>query len=67
MRLPINNFGRIVLLTFIIFCLIIRTAYQGVLFEMLTAEMRKESPNTMEEVLEQNYTIYLSNCERDDV
>jgi hypothetical protein len=28
-KLPDNNFGRIVLMTFIIFCLIFRTAYQG--------------------------------------
>jgi hypothetical protein len=28
-KLPDNNFGRIILMTFIIFCLIFRTAYQG--------------------------------------
>jgi hypothetical protein len=58
MRLPINNFGRIILMVFILFCLIIRTAYLGVLFEMITTDMRKNSPNTMEQLLAQNYTIY---------
>lgn len=28
-KLPDNNFGRIILMTFIIFCLVFRTAYQG--------------------------------------
>jgi hypothetical protein len=46
-------------MAFILFCLIIRNAYQGVLFEMVATDMRKESPNTMEELLKQNYTIYL--------
>jgi hypothetical protein len=46
-------------MVFIVFCLIIRTAYQGVLFEMITTDMRKESPNTMEELLQKNYTIYI--------
>jgi hypothetical protein len=59
MRLPDNNFGRIILMNFILFCLIIRTGYQGVLFEMLSTDMRKQSPNTMEELYKQNYTIYL--------
>jgi hypothetical protein len=59
MRLPSSNFGRMILMVFIIFCLIIRTAYQGVLFEMITTDMRKDSPNTMEELLESNYSIYL--------
>jgi hypothetical protein len=59
MRLPVNNFARIILMIFIVFCLVIRTAYQGVLFEMITTDMRKTAPSSMKELLEQNYTIYL--------
>jgi hypothetical protein len=35
-KLPSGNFARIILITFILFCLVIRNAYQGVQFEMLT-------------------------------
>ena len=31
-KLPKNNFARIILMSFIIFCLIFRTAYQGMQF-----------------------------------
>jgi hypothetical protein len=56
-RLPENNFGRIILMTFIIFCLIIRTAYQGVMFEMMSKEMRKPIPKTINDLVRLNYVI----------
>lgn len=34
-KLPDNNFGRIILMTFILFCLIFRTAYQGITVDEL--------------------------------
>ncbi|KAG5668375.1 hypothetical protein PVAND_016316 [Polypedilum vanderplanki] len=55
---PENNFGRILLMNFIIFCLIIRTAYQGVMFEMMTKEIRRPSANSVEELRKENYEIY---------
>jgi hypothetical protein len=33
-KVPGNNFGRIILVYFIVFCLIIRTAYQGKCFKL---------------------------------
>jgi hypothetical protein len=56
-RLPIKHFGRIVLVIYIFFCLIIRTAYQGVLFEMMTKEIRKPSPRTIQEIVDFDYKI----------
>jgi hypothetical protein len=53
--LPVNNFGRIVLIAFIIFCLIIRTAYQGVLFELMVKEIRRPLPQQLQELFDQNY------------
>lgn len=44
---------------FIFFCLIFRTAYQGVLFEFMTKEMRKKLPTTIEELYVKNYSIYV--------
>jgi hypothetical protein len=58
--LPVNNFGRLVLIAFIIFCLIVRNAYQGIQFEMMTKNMRKPSPTTMKEALDKNFTFHVS-------
>jgi hypothetical protein len=57
-KLPENQFGRIILTTFIMFCLIIRTAYQGVMFEMMQQEMRKPIPKTIEELVNLNFSFY---------
>jgi hypothetical protein len=57
MRLPTTFFARALLLHFIWFCLIFRTAYQGVFFEMFTTDMRKPQPRTFNDLIERNYTI----------
>ena len=60
-RLPSSNFPRMILMFFILFCLIFRTAYQSVLFEMMTSDMRKPSPKTIQDLFEQCFTIYTDN------
>jgi hypothetical protein len=64
-KLPSGNFGRIILTTFILFCLIIRTAYQGVQFEMLNSDMRRSHARTIQELIDKNFTIGFYN-ERTD-
>jgi uncharacterized membrane protein (DUF485 family) len=59
-RLPVENFSRIILMAFIIFCLIIRTAYQGVQFDMLTKDMRKPIPKTISDLKDMGYVINYS-------
>jgi hypothetical protein len=56
-RLPLENFSRIILIIFIIFCLIIRTAYQGVQYDMLTKDMRKPLPKTIADLVDMGYVI----------
>jgi hypothetical protein len=56
-KLPFRNFPRIILITFIMFCLVLRTAYQGVLFEMVAGDMRKPLPKTIDDLYKMNYTI----------
>ncbi|KAG5670801.1 hypothetical protein PVAND_001039 [Polypedilum vanderplanki] len=58
-RLPEANFSRFILMMFIIFCLIFRTAYQGVLFEFMNTDMRKPHAKTIDEVFQKNFTIFL--------
>ncbi|KAG5679621.1 hypothetical protein PVAND_009181 [Polypedilum vanderplanki] len=43
---------------FIIFCLIIRTAYQGVLFELMRSQPRRPEPKDFQGLIEQNYKLY---------
>jgi hypothetical protein len=56
--LPDANFPRILLMTFILYCLILRTAYQSLLFEYVATDMRKASPTTIEDLFEQGFTMY---------
>lgn len=45
---------------FILFCLIMRNAYQGKMFEFLTSDMRKKGVATIAEIIEHNMTIFIS-------
>jgi len=58
-RVPYKNFGRIILTSFILWCLVIRTAYQGKLFEFTTTAIRKPEMKTLEEVQLRNFVLYL--------
>ncbi|KAG5672231.1 hypothetical protein PVAND_002373 [Polypedilum vanderplanki] len=52
-----ENVSRILLILFIWFCLIFRTCYQSKMFEFMTSEMRKPSPQTINELFEQNFSV----------
>jgi hypothetical protein len=58
-KTPKENSARILLIFFIFFCLIFRTAYQSVLFEMMTTDMRKELPTTIDGLYEKHFKIVL--------
>lgn len=57
MILPRLNFARYILMMFIMYCLVIRTAYQGMMFEFLQKEMRKPEHPTVENLIEKNFTF----------
>lgn len=57
-RLPTSNFPRMILVFFVYFCLVIRTAYQGVSYNMLTNEMRRPEITQIKDLFENNYTIF---------
>jgi hypothetical protein len=59
-QLPFKNFPRIILVTFVLFCLVMRTAYQGVLFELIAAAIRKPIPKTFYDLYTRNYSIQAS-------
>lgn len=57
--LPSNNFARITLMTYILFSLVIRTAYQSKQFEFLQLEMRKSEIKSFDELIDRNFPIYV--------
>lgn len=52
-----TNFGRIVFIAFTLFCLVIRTAYQGKMFDFMITEVRHPMPHTVEELFDSNIEI----------
>lgn len=59
-HLPVKNFPRMLLVTFVMFCLVLRTAYQGVLFTMMSTDMGKILPKSIEDLYDMNYTIVIN-------
>lgn len=60
-RLPSSNFPRMVLVFFVYFCLIIRTAYQGVFYDMFTTDIRKPFITSIYQMYENNFSIVTLN------
>jgi len=58
MILPRRNFARFLLILFIIFSLIIRTCHQSKLFTYLQGDFIKHEIQSIDELIERNYTIY---------
>jgi len=61
--LPGRNFGRFILMLYIIWCLIIRTAYQGILYELLKSDGRRPQNLEIEDFLQgniQNLTLHMN-------
>lgn len=56
--LPNRNFSRILLIQFVIFCLIVRSIYQGRLFNILRREIHQKEATTIDELFERNFMFY---------
>ena len=54
---PRRNVARFMFISFILFSLVMRTAYQGKYFEFLTSAMRKKPVESVEELAEKNFTL----------
>lgn len=57
--LPSQNFSRFLLMTFLIFCLIIRNAYQGSLYDFLQQDRNRISVNTIKDLIDQDFELYV--------
>lgn len=56
---PGRNFARFLLMSFIMFCMIIRTAYQGKMFEFIQMDIRHPEVQTINELIDKNFTFYM--------
>lgn len=57
-RLPEGNFARIIFMTFTIFCIIIRTGYQGKMFDFLVTDVGHSMPKTVKDLLDSGIYIF---------
>jgi hypothetical protein len=57
-REPTKHFARIIFMIFTWYCLIIRTAYQGKMFDFLHSNTEKSTPETMEQLIKMQIPIY---------
>jgi hypothetical protein len=57
-KLPSKNFARYLLVKFLLFCLVIRSMYQGKLFIMLQLELREPQVETIEDIVARDMAFY---------
>ena len=63
--LPQRNVTRFLFMIFVLFSLIMRTAYQGKYFEFLTSDMRRKPIQTVEELKDNNFTFIMNRLNLD--
>jgi len=63
--LPNTNFARFLLMMLLIKCLILRSMYQGFLFDILQKNQYHKQPQTIDEIFDQNYEIYVEKGSED--
>lgn len=59
--LPRYNFSRFLLMTFILFCLVGRTLYQGSLYKFIQKDDQAAEIATIDELVEQGFDFYMYN------
>lgn len=57
-RLPQRNFAKFILMMYVLYCLIIKSCYEGKMFDYLQSEFKHPPKNSMKEMLAKGYTFY---------
>lgn len=57
--LPQQNFARFLLMMFLIYCLVIRSVYQGSLFRFLQSKIYHKEVQSIDEMIERDYKFYV--------
>lgn len=58
-RMPGRNFARFLTMMFILYSMIIRTAWQAKMFEFMQKKMMKAEVKSVEEMIEKNFTFFM--------
>lgn len=66
-RLPSRSFSRFILMMFIILCLVLRSIYQGSLYEFLQSDQRHKEVESVEEMVKNDFTFYAREIYMDDL
>lgn len=60
-RLPQKNFARFTLMNLMIFFLVMRTCYQGILFNLLQSDVREKEVASIDEMIQKDFKFYIYN------
>lgn len=58
-RLPRKNFARSLLMMFIIFSIVKRTIYQGILFQFIQADDRNKEVQSIDELIYKDFKVFM--------
>lgn len=59
-KMPGKNFARFLVMAFVLYSLIIRTAWQGKMFEFMQQEIRKPEVQSISEMTKKNFTFHIN-------
>ncbi|XP_070500698.1 ionotropic receptor 21a-like [Chironomus tepperi] len=65
--LPTRNFARTLIGMFMIYSLVIRSSYQGALFNFMKGDFREEPVNDLRTMIDQDFTFYVVESSVDNV
>ena len=65
--LPSRNFARTLIGMFMIYSLVIRSSYQGALFNFMKGDFREEPVNDLKTMIDQDFTFYVVESSVDNV
>lgn len=60
-KCPEKNCPRFLVMSFILFCLVIRTGYQGKMFEFLQKDLKKPTFDSVDELIDKKFTFHMRN------
>lgn len=58
-KLPRRNFARFTLMNLMLFFLVMRTCYQGILFQLLRSDVRESEVSSIDEMLKRDFKFYV--------
>jgi hypothetical protein len=63
--LPQNNFSRILLMKFLLFCLVMRTLYQAKVYNCMNSNMVHKPMETIDDLVRNNFDLYCQEALKD--